>query len=177
MKNSTRWNPASWQLLCNEMTAKHLVKMRRNEREIKDRQAIDNIIRRCQVCRIALCDGDQPYIVPLSFGYDGDCLFFHAALEGRKIDLIRKNNRAAFEFDILNEIVTAGEACGWGMRYESVMGTGRMEVVDKPEDKSRALAWIMCQYGSTEHVFPEQMLKKTLVLRLTILTISGKQRP
>lgn len=89
-------------------------RMRRNDREIKDRKDIDGIIRRCLVCHLATCDNGQPYVVPLNFGYDGRFLYFHAAPEGRKIDIINKNNRVGFEFDILHEIVTAQQACDWG---------------------------------------------------------------
>lgn len=57
--------------------------MRRSEREIKDRKVIDDMIRRSRVCRLAMCDEDRPYVVPLNFGYDGSFLYFHAAQEGR----------------------------------------------------------------------------------------------
>ncbi len=67
--------------------------MRRNDSEITDRKDIDGIIRRCRVCRLAMCDGSQPYIVPLSFGYDGSFLYFHTAREGRKIDIIKRNKK------------------------------------------------------------------------------------
>ena len=52
--------------------------MRRKDREITDREEILAIIRKCDVCRIALNDGDYPYIVPLNFGLDvqGDQVFF-----------------------------------------------------------------------------------------------------
>ena len=150
--------------------------MRRNEREITDRKKIDGIIRRCLVCRLAMCDEGQPYIVPLNFGYDGDFLYFHAASEGRKIDIIKKNNRVGFEFDILHDIVTANQACNWGAKYESVMGSGTAEIVDNLEAKKEALEWIMRQYGSGTWKFPREILKKTLILRVSILEISGKAR-
>ena len=47
------------------------ITMRRSEREITNRTEIDAIIRSCQVCRVGLADGIEPYIVPMSFGYDG----------------------------------------------------------------------------------------------------------
>ena len=56
--------------------------MRRNDREITDRRDIDEIIKRCRVCHLAMCDDGQPYVVPLNFGYDGRFLFFHTASEG-----------------------------------------------------------------------------------------------
>ena len=150
--------------------------MRRNEREIKDRKEIDDIIRRCRVCHLAMCVDGQPYVVPLNFGYDGRSLYFHTAPEGRKIDIIKRNNRVGFEFDILHDIVTAEQACKWGAKYESVMGSGTAEIVDDLEAKKEALEWIMRQYGNGAWDFKEEILKKTLVLRVRILEISGKVR-
>jgi nitroimidazol reductase NimA-like FMN-containing flavoprotein (pyridoxamine 5'-phosphate oxidase superfamily) len=150
--------------------------MRQKDREIKDRKDIDGIIRRCRVCRLAMCDDGQPYVVPLNFGYDGGFLYFHAAPEGRKIDIIKKNSRVAFEFDILHDITAAERACDWGAKYESVMGSGTAEIVNDLEAKKEALELIMRQYGSGAWDFPEEILKKTLVLRVCILEISGKAR-
>jgi hypothetical protein len=150
--------------------------MHRNEREITDKKDIDDIIRRCRVCHLAMCDEGQPYVVPLNFGYDGGFLYFHAAPEGRKIDIIKRNNRVGFEFDILHDIVTAEQACKWGAKYESVMGSGTAEIVDDLDAKKEALEWIMRQYGNGVWDFKEEILKKTLVLRVRILEISGKAR-
>lgn len=150
--------------------------MRRNEREITDRKEIDDIIRRCRVCHLAMCVDGQPYIIPLNFGYDGRFLYFHTAPEGRKIDIIKRNNRVGFEFDILHDIVTAEQACKWGAKYESVMGSGTAEIVDDLEAKKEALQLIMRQYGNGTWDFKEEILKKTLVLRVRILEISGKAR-
>lgn len=148
--------------------------MRRKEKEIKIRKDIDDIIRRCRVCHLAMSDGDQPYIVPLNFGYDGSFLYFHAATEGRKIDILRKNNKVCFEFDILHDIVKAEQACKWGAKYESVIGSGTAEILDNQDAKKAALEWIMRQYGSDAHDFSEEVIKKTLILRVRVLEISGK---
>jgi len=129
--------------------------MHRNEREITDKKDIDDIIRRCRVCHLAMCDEGQPYVVPLNFGYDGGFLYFHAAPEGRKIDIIKRNNRVGFEFDILHDIVTAEQACKWGAKYESVMGSGTAEIVDDLEAKKEALQLIMRQYGNGTWDFKE----------------------
>jgi nitroimidazol reductase NimA-like FMN-containing flavoprotein (pyridoxamine 5'-phosphate oxidase superfamily) len=150
--------------------------MRRNEREITDRKEIDDIIRRCRVCHLAMCVDGQPYIIPLNFGYDGRFLYFHTAPEGKKIDIIKRNNRVGFEFDILHDIVTAEQACKWGAKYESVMGSGTAEIVDDLKTKKEALEWIMRQYGNGVWDFKEEILKKTVVLRVRILEITGKAR-
>jgi nitroimidazol reductase NimA-like FMN-containing flavoprotein (pyridoxamine 5'-phosphate oxidase superfamily) len=150
--------------------------MRRSDREITDRKDIDGIIRRCRVCHLAMCDKGQPYVVPLSFGYDGCFLYFHTAREGRKIDIIRRNNRVCFGFDTLHDIVTSEQACNWGAKYESVIGSGTAEILDALEAKNDALEWIMLQYGSGASDCTEKMLNKTLVIRVQIHEIIGKTR-
>ena len=150
--------------------------MRKKEREIKDIKIIDDIIRRCCVCRRAMCDDGQPYIVPLNFGYDGSFLYFHAALEGRKIDIIKRNNRVGFEFDILHDIVTAKRACDFSAKYESVIGSGTAEILDDLDAKKEALKWIMRQCGSDANDFSDEIIKRTLILRVRIIEISGKSK-
>jgi hypothetical protein len=52
--------------------------MRRSDREITHRERIDEIIRGCEVCHLGMADRDQPYVVPVSFGYDGQDVYFHS---------------------------------------------------------------------------------------------------
>ena len=73
--------------------------MRKKNREITNRKEIDEIIRDSQVCRLALSVDDIPYLVPLSFGYDGAAIYIHTALEGKKIDYFELNPRVCFEFE------------------------------------------------------------------------------
>jgi hypothetical protein len=123
-----------------------------------------------------MCDDGQPYVVPLSFGYDGRFLYFHAAREGRKIGMIRRNHRVCFEFDILHDIITSEQACSWSATFESVIGSGTAEILETLEAKKDALVVIMRQYGSGTSDFSEKILNKTLVLRVQIVEISGKAR-
>ena len=46
--------------------------MRKANREVKDRNEIIEIMKRCDVCRLVFNNGDYPYIVPLNFGLDAD---------------------------------------------------------------------------------------------------------
>jgi len=75
--------------------------MRRTEKEIENRAEIDSIIRRNQVCRVGLSEQGSPYVVPLCFGYDGESLYFHCAREGRKLDILRQNDKVCLETDFL----------------------------------------------------------------------------
>lgn len=148
--------------------------MRRSKDEITDRAEIDNIIRQCRVCRLGLSDGEEPYIVPLCFGYDGEALYFHSALEGRKIDILLKNNRVCFEFDIPGEMKKSEQGCKWGIRYRSVIGFGTAELVDGGEGKRKALEILMAQYSGKEYTFSDEVVTKTAVIKVVITHVTGK---
>lgn len=150
--------------------------MRRKDREITDRDAIDGIIARCKVCHIALCENGQPYVLPLNFGYDGKHLYFHSADNGKKIEIINQNNRVGFEFDILNEIITAENPCEWGANYESVAGTGIAEFIDSHQEKAKAFACILSQYGGIFNELKDSSLSSVTIIRVTIVSISGKEK-
>lgn len=154
--------------------------MRRTDREVSDPHEIDLIISRCQVCRLALASPEgQPYAVALNFGYEAGkppALYFHCATSGKKLDFIRQNPRCAFILDRPLELVTGPLACDWGMRYESVMGTGIMEIVTDPAQRRAGLDRIMAQYGAKSPVYQPETLEKTLVLKLIIEEMTAKRR-
>ena len=153
--------------------------MRRKDREITDFNEIIEIIKKCDVCRIALNDEDFPYIVPLNFGLDvqGEQVFFyfHAAMEGKKLDLIAKDNRATFEMDCDHKFILYEERMSCTMGYASVIGHGTIETV-KGEDKYEALKILMRQYHAEDFKFNTDMIKVTTVLKMTVTDMAGKRR-
>ncbi|MBC8392589.1 MAG: pyridoxamine 5'-phosphate oxidase family protein [Deltaproteobacteria bacterium] len=149
--------------------------MRRKDKEIADRAEMESIIRESTICRLALADNEQPYIVPLSFGYKDNALYFHSAAEGKKIDILRKNKNVCFEFDVGSEIKTGKTACEWGMKYRSVIGFGNASFLEDPDSKQAALDIIMHQYSDETFAYSEKILKKTLVIKVEITHMTGKQ--
>ncbi len=150
-------------------------KMRRADKEITSKAAIEEIISRSLVCRLALADENRPYIVPLCFGYKDNSLYFHSAVQGKKIDIIKKNNRVCFEFDIDYEVIKADKACEWGMQYKSVVGFGQASFLEDSESKRRALDIIMTQYSGESSPYPETKLKHTVIIKVDIEQMTGKQ--
>ena len=149
--------------------------MRRKENEITDKTAMESIILKSSVCRLALSEENRPYIVPLCFGYEDDTLYFHSAREGRKLDILRKNNKVCFEFDIDHEIVEADDACRWGMKYQSVIGFGKGSIIDDIESKRKALNIIMQHYSRNAYEYPDKIVKKTVIIKGEIEHMTGKQ--
>ncbi|MBT3377907.1 MAG: pyridoxamine 5'-phosphate oxidase family protein [Lentisphaerae bacterium] len=151
--------------------------MRRSDKEITDRAAIDDIIRRCTICHMAMCDNGSPYVVPLNFGYDGKRIFIHCAGAGRKIDILKKNPRVCVEFALPGELVEGEEACSWGMGFESVIAFGQAQFVDQAADRRKALACMMAQYSEkTDWTFPESMVAQTSIIAIAIEAITGKRK-
>ena len=149
--------------------------MQRKDKQINDIAAIEDILSRATVCRLGLCDGGQPYVVPLCFGYKDNALYFHCAEQGKKLDILRKNNNVCFEVDIERELIKGKAACEWGMKYKSVIGFGKAVFVEDAESKRKALDIIMQNYSEGAFEYSEEAVKKTVVIKVEIESMTGKQ--
>ncbi len=149
--------------------------MRRKEKEITDKDEIDSIIRQAQVCRLGLADAGVAYIVPLCFGYDGNQLYFHSAREGRKIEILKRNNQVCFEFEVDTKISPGKTVCDWGMQYRSVVGYGTASFIEIPGKKRRALDIIMAQYADGAFEYAAEALDKILITKVDISSMTGKK--
>jgi nitroimidazol reductase NimA-like FMN-containing flavoprotein (pyridoxamine 5'-phosphate oxidase superfamily) len=150
--------------------------MRRKEKEIKDPEVIQKIFKEADICRIALSDGEKPYLVPMNFAYHNNTLYLHSATEGRKIDILSKNNQVCFQLDIKTELVTSGIPCNWGMKYLSVVGFGKAHIIDKPVEKREGLDIIMHKYSSEESFsYIDEAISKVIVIRVEIDEATGKK--
>ncbi|HOW56955.1 MAG TPA: pyridoxamine 5'-phosphate oxidase family protein [Smithellaceae bacterium] len=150
--------------------------MRRPEKEINDLREILTILEQACVCRIAFCDNNKPYIVPVNFAVRKNNLYFHCAKAGRKIDILKKNAQICFEVDSGTEIVTGESPCAWGMKYRSVIGFGRASFITDSAGKKAALDIIMEKYaGAGNFSYKEEALSKVLVISVAIESMTGKK--
>jgi nitroimidazol reductase NimA-like FMN-containing flavoprotein (pyridoxamine 5'-phosphate oxidase superfamily) len=150
--------------------------MKRSEKEITDRSEIDRIIECARVCRLGLSNGTTPYVVPVSFGYDGESIYFHSAASGMKIDFLRANPNVCFEFEGPVQVVAArARACDWSMSFESVIGWGVASELSHGHEKASALSCIMRQYSPDEWAFDLDGLDRVSVWRVQVQNVSGKR--
>lgn len=152
--------------------------MRRKDREITDFNEIIGIIKQCDVCRIVLHDEDYPYIVPMNFGLDVQgqqvYFYFHAAMQGKKLDLIQKDNHVTFEMDCQHQLVFDENRGNCTMEYASIIGQGTIEIVSS-EEKYNGLKILMRHYHAEDFKFNKDMMKVTTVLKLTVKNMTGKR--
>jgi nitroimidazol reductase NimA-like FMN-containing flavoprotein (pyridoxamine 5'-phosphate oxidase superfamily) len=149
--------------------------MRRQDRQIADEAQLWDILRSADVCRVAFCDENWPYIVPLNFGCLDGKLYFHSAASGLKLDLLKANPNICFEVDTDVEILPGAEACGWSARFRSVLGFGRMCIVEDPEEKRAGIKALVAQYTDREIEAPAAIPGNTIVLRVDVQQLTGKQ--
>lgn len=161
-------------------TRKDAIPLRRKDRETTDQASIEQIIQACDCCRLAFTDESAPYIVPLNFGsivVEGRRRFyFHGAHEGRKMTLLCKHPVVGFELDTNHQLHTAETACGYSYRFSSVIGAGRVTVVESREEKLFALQTIMRHYSERDDwPFTEAHVNAVTVLRLDVDTLACKE--
>jgi hypothetical protein len=101
--------------------------MRKKDREITDRKAMEAIISGAEVCRIALCDGNEPYVVPVSFAYRDNAIYFHSAPVGKKIEILAKNPRCCVEVDSSGGPARSDNPCQWEMGTKASSPPGQPE--------------------------------------------------
>ncbi len=149
--------------------------MRRREKAVTDRIALEQILWQGKVCHLAISDLPTPYLVPLNYGYRNGMLYFHSAPQGHKIELLRRQPQVSFSVVIDLGIVEAAAACNWGAKFRSVIGSGRVEFIQGIEEKREALQVLMAQYAEGEFDFPAEAVAETTVFRLVIEQMVGKQ--
>jgi uncharacterized protein len=152
--------------------------VRRKDPEITEFEDIKHILTTGLVCRLALSADDVPYIVPMNYGVefsDPIVLYFHCAPSGRKIEMIKKNNRVCFEIEVDTEVIMGKEACEWSMNYKSVIGYGTIEIIRDNDKKIQGMDILMEHYaGKANFIYDPEDFKRMQMLKLVVESISGK---
>ena len=151
--------------------------IRRSDKEIKAPEEMKRILRSTKYVTIALSKDNQPYLITLSHGYDEkrNCIYFHCAKEGKKIDYINANNKVWGEA-FIDHGYEEGEC---NHLYSSVHFSGKVTFIDKPEEKVKAMQCMMKQLEKNPEPQLAKLnadrLKDARIGRIDIEYMSGKQ--
>ena len=153
----------------------------KREREVTDINEIKEILDKSMIVHVGMIDGDEPYVVPMNYGYtleDGElCIYLHGATVGRKIDIIKANPKVFFEMECDVTPFEGKVACQYGTTYASVMGLGKAEVLETPEEKIDGLVKFMKTQTGKDFAFDEKMVSIVSVIKITAKDFTAKQRP
>jgi uncharacterized protein len=154
--------------------------VREPQRAVYDRDAINHILDEAFLCHVGFAVDRQPYVIPTSYGRNGDTLYIHGSAASRMLRNLDQGVPVCITVTLLDGLVLARSVFNHSMNYRSVVILGTATLVDDPAEKLAALRAL------SEHIIPgrwddarqpsEKELKQTSVLRLPINEFSAKVR-
>ena len=154
--------------------------VREAQRAVYDRNAINQILDEAFLCHVGFVADGQPYVIPTSYGRDGDVLYVHGSAASRMLRNLDQGIPVCITVTLLDGLVLARSVFNHSMNYRSVVILGTATLVDDPAEKLAALRAL------SEHILPqrwddsrqpnEKELKATSVLKIPIEEFSAKVR-
>ena len=163
------------------MTATADTRLRRlPERGSEDIQLARDIIDSARICHVGFTVDEQPYVVPMALGRDGDNILLHGSVVSRLITKLGEGLPCCVTVTHLDGLVLARSSFNSSMNYRSLMVFGAAIRVTGEEAKKRGLDVLV------EHLAPGRLadlrgstrkeLNATTLLRLPLETFSIKTR-
>lgn len=150
--------------------------MRKVNQEITDKSILEEILIHSKICRIGMIDNGLPYILPFNYGYENNQIYIHCAKVGKKTDLLKNNPIVCFEIELKADITKNDKACKWATTYRSIVGYGKIEILNDFAEKQQGLEVIMSHNGAPDLIeFEPEQVDSVLILKLTIDSLTGKQ--
>lgn len=155
--------------------------MTRREREITDICKINNILSDSKVLHLGMCDGDEPYVVPMNYGFEfvGDKLivYLHCARQGKKLDILKNNPKVFFEAECDTVPFDGDVACNYGMAYSCIMGKGTAKFCEDIEEKKHAMSVLMKTQTGKDFSFDDKLVSVVTVIKINVSQYTAKARP
>ena len=148
---------------------------------VTDPEQIRHILDAGKVLHLGLSVNDEPYVVPMNYGYtmeDGKLiLYLHSAVRGKKLEMIRANSKVFFEIDCDRMPFEGRVPCQYGMVYSAVMGRGKATIVEDVEAKMQAMSILMKTQTGKDFTFNERLMTIVAVIRIDVTEYTAKHRP
>lgn len=144
---------------------------------IENRDEINEVIRACKTCFLAMSEDDRPYVLPMNFALDGDTVILHSAQEGRLWETIRKNPRVCINWTLGEELAwqDVRVGCSYRVKSKSVLVEGKVEIIDDYDEKYRCLEILMKQYSDREFKFNRPAVVNVGIFKVHIENLSAKE--
>ena len=155
--------------------------MTKRERQVTDEKQIMGIMDAGKVLHLGLAVNDEPYVVPMNYGYTHESgkmvIYLHSAVRGKKLDMIRANPKVFFEIDCDRMPFEGKLPCQYGMVYSSVMGKGIARIVEDVDEKKHAMTVLMKTQTGKDFSFDDKLVSIVAVIRIDVEEYTAKHRP
>jgi len=164
----------------SEMPTARTRVVREPHRGVYDREAAYRILDEAFLCHVGFAVDGQPFVMPTSYGRNGDSLYIHGSAASRMLRRMKDGVAVCITVTLLDGLVLARSVFNHSMNYRSVVILGKGTLVEDAEEKLAALRVL------SEHILPgrwddsrqpnERELKATSVLHVPIEEFSAKVR-
>ena len=153
----------------------------KRENQVTDPEQILRILDTGKVVHLGLSVNDEPYVVPMNYGYTMEegklVLYLHSAVKGKKLDMMRANPNVFFSIDCDRMPFEGKVACQYGLVYSSIMGKGTATIVEDVEEKKQAMTLLMKTQTGKDFTFEDRLVSIVAVIRIDVEEYTAKHRP
>jgi len=153
------------------------MKTENNNHLFTDLEQISDILSRCDTMTLGMNDGDTPYLIPMTFAHAMEngqiVIYFHSAKGGHKWEILNQDPNVCIEAHIYYKTVQEGKRVT--AKYESVIGSGKVEKIEERKDKAAAFKLVLAHYNQSG--FPAQScegLSRCDVFKVPLTQVTGK---
>ena len=143
---------------------------------INNRDEINNILKSCKTCFLAMSENDFPYVLPMNFALDKDSVILHSAQSGRIWETLKRNNNVCINWTLGEELAwqNVQVGCSYRVKSKSVLVEGKAEMIDDFDEKTRLLKLLMNQYSDREFKFSKPSVENVGIIKVKIEKLSAK---
>ena len=139
---------------------------------------VEEIISKSDVCYVGMVDQmNNPYVLPMNFGYKEGVIYLHSGPTGSCIDVLNHNNNVCITFSIDHQLVFQHPkvACSYRMKSKSAICRGQVEFIEDLEEKRNALHIIMAQYSDKEFEYSDPAIRNVKIWKIPIQSMSARE--
>ncbi|WP_372774794.1 pyridoxamine 5'-phosphate oxidase family protein [Mangrovibacterium sp.] len=144
---------------------------------IDNREEIDEVIRACKTCYVAMSNDGMPYLLPMNFGYNGEHVILHSAKHGRMWETLQKNPKVCINWTLGEELAwqDVQVGCSYRVKSKTVLVEGTIEFIDDYDEKVKCLEETMAQYSDRDFKFGKPAVVNVGIMKVHIDRISAKE--
>jgi len=144
---------------------------------IKDKSKIEDAIRKCKICHVAMSLDNMPYVLPMNFALNGNAVILHSAQSGRMWDTLTQNPKVCINWTYGDELAWQDVRVGCSYRFKSVsvVAEGTVEFIDSYSEKDNCLKLLMGQYSDRQFKFNPPAVKNVGIMKVHIDNISARE--
>lgn len=140
--------------------------MRRKDKQITEHNELVKPLKQAEYITLSLCIENKPYIATLSHGYDeeNNCIYFHSAREGKKIDILKENPEVWGQ-----ALIDAGYQHGsCDHLYHTTQFSGIVTFIDDMAKKKHALKTMIRQLDNNPETIIKDQVKPSSIVKIYI---------